>query len=183
MITITILFSLNHINKQTGTWIMDNTLVGALTVLILGMIAFVFFNWSNTQSARKHTQAIFQQQHLIRISPDAHRLSQAVHLLHPSVHLGFDYMIRQDDGKLPYISEWNTAGSMPTQEELDEALRKVTAIESTGYAAMRRSEYPSIEEQLDAAFKARRGDPSEQLELDARIQEIKDKYPKTDDDL
>ena len=162
---------------------MDKTLTGALMVLLLGLIAFVFFSWSNTRSARRHTKAIFQQQHLVRTSPDAHRLSQAVHLLRPSVHLGFDYVIEQTAGKLPYITEWHTGGSMPTPEELDEALKKVTAIESTGYAAMRRSEYPSIEEQLDAAFKARRGDPSEQDELDIRIQQIKEKYPKTDDAL
>lgn len=72
---------------------------------------------------------------------------------------------------------------MPTQAELDEALKKVTAIDSTGYAAMRRSEYPSIEDQLDAAYKARRGDFTEQEELDNRIQQIKDKYPKSDDAL
>jgi len=149
----------------------------------MGLSAVVFFSWSNTRDARRHTKRIFQQQHLIRVYPDAHRLSQAVHLLHPSVRLGFDYIIEQDDGKLPYISEWNAGGSMPTQAELDDALRKVTAIDSTGYAAMRRSEYPSIEEQLDAAYKARRGDITEQAELDNRIEQVKDKYPKSDDDL
>ena len=162
---------------------LDNTMIGALLVLLVGLSAIVFFNWSNTRNARRHTEKIFQQQHLVRTHPDVHRLSQAVHLLRPSVRLGFDYFIKHDDGKLPYISEWNTGGSMPTQAELDEALKKVTAIDSTGYAAMRRSEYPSIEEQLDAAYKARRGDFTEQEELDNRIQQIKDKYPKSDDAL
>jgi hypothetical protein len=163
--------------------VLDKTLISALIVLFLGLSAFVLFAWSNTRSARKHTDNIFQQQHLIRTHPDAHRLSQAVHLLHPSVRLGFDYIIKHDNGKLPYISEWNTAGSMPTQAELDDVLKKVTAIDSTGYAAMRRSEYPSIEEQLDAAYKARRGDITEQQELDNRIEQIKNKYPKSDDAL
>ena len=72
---------------------------------------------------------------------------------------------------------------MPTQVELEKALKKVTAIDCTGYAAMRRSEYPSIEEQLDAAYKARRGDMSEQEQLDNRIEQIKNKYPKSDDAL
>lgn len=162
---------------------LDNTMIGALLVLLVGLSAIVFFNWSNTRNARRHTEKIFQQQHLVRTHPDVHRLSQAVHLLRPSVRLGFDYVIKHDDGKLPYISEWNTGGSMPTQAELDEALKKVTTIDSTGYAAMRRSEYPSIEEQLDAAYKARRGDFTEQEELDNRIQQIKDKYPKSDDAL
>jgi len=163
--------------------VLDKTLISALIVLFLGLSAFVLFAWSNTRSARKHTDNIFQQQHLLRTHPDAHRLSQAVHLLHPSVRLGFDYIIKHDNGNLPYISEWNTAGSMPTQAELDDALKKVTAIDSTGYAAMRRSEYPSIEEQLDAAYKARRGDMTEQQELDNRIEQIKNKYPKSDDAL
>lgn len=43
---------------------------------------------------------------------------------------------------------------------------------------MRRSEYPSVEDQLDAAYKARQGDDTEQLLLDSRITEIKNKYPK-----
>ena len=162
---------------------LDNTMIGALIVLMVGLSAIVFFNWSNTRNARRHTEKIFQQQHLVRTHPDVHRLSQAVHLLHPSVRLGFDYVIEHDDGKLPYISEWNTGGEMPTKAELDEALKKVTAIDSTGYAAMRRSEYPSIEDQLDAAYKARRGDFTEQEELDNRIEQVKDKYPKSDDAL
>jgi len=162
---------------------LDNTMIGALLVLMVGLSAIVFFNWSNTRNARRHTEKIFQQQHLVRTHPDVHRLSQAVHLLHPSVRLGFDYVIEHDDGKLPYISEWNTGGEMPTKAELDEALKKVTAIDSTGYAAMRRSEYPSIEDQLDAAYKARRGDFTEQEELDNRIEQVKDKYPKSDDAL
>ena len=163
--------------------ILDQTLIGALVVLLFGLIVFVFITWSNTRGARKHTENIFQQQHLVRTSPDVHRLSQAVHLVRPSVHLGFDYVIKQDAGKLPCISEWNTGGPRPTQTELDEALKKVAAIDCTGYAAMRRSEYPGIEEQLDAAFKARRGDPAEQDMLDNRIQQTKDKYPKSDDAL
>ncbi len=163
--------------------VLDTTLVGALIILLAGLSAVVFFNWSNTRDAREYTQKIFQQQHLVKTRPDAHRLSQAVHLLRPLVRLGFDYIIEPGNGKLPYISEWNASGSMPTQAELDDALKKVTAIDSTGYAAMRRSEYPSIEDQLDAAYKARRGDVIAQVELDNRIEQIKNKYPKSDDAL
>ena len=163
--------------------VLDNTLIGALIIILVALSAVIFFSWSNTKDARRHTKEIFQQQHLIRVDPDAHRLGQAVHLLRPSAHLGFDYFIEHDDGKLPYISEWNGSGSMPTLVELEGALRKVTAIDSTGYAAMRRSEYPSIEDQLDAAYKARRGNTTEQEELDNRIEQVKDKYPKSDDAL
>ncbi|MGB5260992.1 MAG: hypothetical protein WBO34_10790 [Gammaproteobacteria bacterium] len=162
---------------------MDKNLFYALIALFIGLSAFLLIIWSNTRAARQHTKEIFQQQKLIRTNPDVHRLSQAVHLLHPSARLGFDYSIQQNDGELPTLSAWNTAGPMPTRAELDDALRKVTAIDSTGYAAMRRSEYPSIEDQLDAAYKARRGDPTEQQELDNRIEQIKNKYPKSDADL
>ena len=163
---------------------MTENLIVALIFLSIGLSVFVFITWSNTRAARKHTENIFQQQKLIRTDPDAHRLSLAVHLLRPSVRLGFDYSIEHSnkDG-LPTISEWNTAGTMPTQAELDEALRQETAFDSIGYRAMRRSEYPSVEDQLDAAYKARRGDPTEQQELDRRIEEIKNKYPKSDDAL
>jgi len=75
--------------------VLDRTLIGALVVLLFGLIIFVFITWSNTKGARKQTDNIFQQQRLVRTSPDAHRLSQAVHLLRPSVRLGFDYVITQ----------------------------------------------------------------------------------------
>jgi hypothetical protein len=162
---------------------LDNTLVSVLILILCGIGILAFFNWSNTKEARRHTQRIFQQQKLVRDYPEVHRLSQAVHLVRPSVRLGFDYFIEQEPGKPPYISEWNTGGNAPTQEEFDEALNKVGTIDSRGYAAMRRQEYPSVEEQLDAAFKARRGDPTEQEELDNRIEQIKNKYPKSDDEL
>ena len=162
----------------------DSTFIAVIIVILIGLTLFSLITWSNTRSARDHTQRIYQQQDLVRTSPDAHRLSQAVHLLRPSVRLGFDYMINVDKpGELPYISDWNTGGTMPTQAEIEDALARVTKIESTGYAAMRRSEYPSVEDQLDAAFKARRGDDTEQQELDNRIEEIKNKYPKSDDAL
>ena len=162
----------------------DNTILGALGVLLLGIFAFAFITWSNTRSARKHTKKIYQQQQLVRVDQDAHRLYQAMHLLRPAARLGFDYTISQDrPGELPYILEWNAGGERPTQADIDEALNKVTRIDSTGYAAMRRAEYPSVEDQLDAAFKARRGDDTEQLELDNRIAEIKSKYPKPDTDI
>ena len=161
----------------------DTNLLAVLGILFLGLTIFVSIVWTNTRAARKHTGTIFQQQQLVHDNPDAHRLSQAVHLLVPGVRLGFDYVIRQDQGELPYIAEWNSPAPQPTQSQIDSALNRVTAIDSTGYRAMRRSEYPSVEDQLDAAYKARRGDPGEQEELDRRIAEIKEKYPKSDDAL
>jgi hypothetical protein len=47
------------------------------------------------------------------------------------------------------------------------------------YASMRRSEYPSVGDQLDAAYKARQGNDAEQIAIDALISEVKEKYPKS----
>ena len=50
--------------------------------------------------------------------------------------------------------------------------------EPEGYMFLRKSEYPSIEDQLDALYKARRGDDSELKKLDRKITRVKNKYPK-----
>jgi hypothetical protein len=44
--------------------------------------------------------------------------------------------------------------------------------------SLRASEYPSLGDQADAAFKARQGDNSQQLALDTLIEAVKAKYPK-----
>ena len=49
------------------------------------------------------------------------------------------------------------------------------------YASMRAAAYPSVEEQLDAAYRARQGDNSMQLEIDERIRRAKEQYPKSED--
>ena len=162
---------------------MNVNLILALVFITLALGVYIFISWSNKQAARKHTQDISQQHKLLLDDPDVHRLCQAVHLVRPAARPGFDYLIQHQPGELPYIAEWNTGGTMPTQAELDAALKQVPTIDSTGYAAMRRAEYPGIEDQLDAAYKARQGDPTEQQALDARITEIKEKYPKSDDEM
>jgi len=43
---------------------------------------------------------------------------------------------------------------------------------------LRSSEYPSLGDQADAAFKARQGDNSQQLSIDTLIEAVKAKYPK-----
>lgn len=44
--------------------------------------------------------------------------------------------------------------------------------------SLRASEYPSLGDQADAAFKARQGDDSQQLAIDTLIAAVKAKYPK-----
>ena len=54
---------------------------------------------------------------------------------------------------------------------------------SGDYAAMRKKEYPGVREQLEAAYEARQGDDTHQKALDTRIAEVREKYPKTDENL
>ena len=51
------------------------------------------------------------------------------------------------------------------------------------YAAQRLKEYPSIGDQLDAAYKARHGDDSDQIRIDEQISMVKQNYPKSDECL
>mgnify|MGYP006921296315 CR=1 FL=1 len=44
--------------------------------------------------------------------------------------------------------------------------------------ALRHANYPSIGDQLDALYKARHGDPGPLEEVDAKIAEVKARYPK-----
>ena len=56
------------------------------------------------------------------------------------------------------------------------------------YKEIRAAKYPAFGDQLDATYKARLGDTSEQTTIDAAIKAVKEKYPKdatkyTDSDL
>ncbi|MGD2137449.1 MAG: XkdW family protein [Gammaproteobacteria bacterium] len=164
--------------------VFDNTIIGVLIVLIVGLFLWVFVIWANSRQSHQQTHQVLRQQNMVRNDPAAHRLSQALHLLRPTAHVGFDYTIAHDrPGQPPYIASWKARTQMPTQEELDEVMSEVAEVNMKGYAAMRRAEYPSVGDQLDAAYKARQGNDGEQKELDERITEIKNKYPKSDDEL
>jgi hypothetical protein len=91
-----------------------------------------------------------------------------------------DFVIKRDGpGQAPYIAEWNAPEPKPTQEELEAVLPTIPAADQD-YAELRRLEYPDVGDQLDAAYKVRHGDNSEQIEIDTRIAEVKARYPKSD---
>ena len=48
------------------------------------------------------------------------------------------------------------------------------------YVEARAISYPPVGDQMDAAYKARLGDSSEQTAIDVEIKAVKDKYPKDD---
>ena len=74
------------------------------------------------------------------------------------------------------VKEWHDASiEMPTEQEIEEEKQKVIAeFNSVQYQRERVREYPSIGDQLDALFHAGVFPP----EMAAKIQAVKDKYPK-----
>lgn len=164
--------------------VLDSTIIGVLIILLIVVFLWVFVIWSNSRQSHQQTHQVLRQQNLVRNDPAAHRLSQAVHLLRPTAHLGFDYTIEHGTkGAPPRIATWSARSEMPTQTELDDVMSEVSEVNVKGYAAMRRAEYPSVGDQLDAAYKARQGNDAQQKELDSLITEIKNKYPKSDEEL
>jgi hypothetical protein len=124
-----------------------------------------------------------QQHYLVRHDERALKLCRAIRILNPNVTAGVDYIIRQDSSEQgPYIAEWMADTSRPTEEEINAALLEISdARHEDKYAAMRRADYPSVEEQLDAAYQARQGNNAKQLKVDEKIRCVKEKYPKTDE--
>jgi XkdW protein len=149
--------------------------------ILLVVCVWILFLWQNTRRMHEQLKQVAQQQSLIRHDDSVRELCRAVHLLQPNAHAGVDYVIRHDNAaQEPYLAEWNAIGQQPTREELRDALAKIVHDEpGKNYASMRRAEYPSVGNQLDAAYKARQGDDTEQLEIDDQIRKVKDKYPKS----
>ena len=155
-----------------------------ITLIVVGIWGLIL--WSNTRSMHKQLIRVAQQQSAIRQNDEVRQLCRAVHYLHPTLHAGIDYSV-SDGGpdQKPYISQWrNTHIPQPGREELDRALQAISGVDPVkDHAAQRLSEYPSIGDQLDAAYKARQGDDSEQVRLDGLIAQVKQKYPKSDETL
>jgi len=156
-----------------------------LAFILLAVCFWVFVLWKNSRIMHHQIQQVAGQHSLIRHDDRARTLCRALHLLQPSVTAGVDYVIKHDaPGKAPYIAEWTSSTPQPTPEALKAALEKLSDINlESEYAAMRREEYPSVGEQLDAAYQARQGNEAKQLEVDEKIRRVKEKYPKTDECL
>ena len=109
----------------------------------------------------------------------------AIHLLQPNAHAGTDYIVSEgspDQG--PYSAEWlNFKIPQHKPEEIEQALINIVDVDpAKNHAAQRLREYPSIGDQLGAAYNARHGDQADQIRLDKQIRKIKEKYPKSESD-
>jgi hypothetical protein len=160
--------------KDTGT-------LAILGFILLVVCMWVLFLWRNTRRMHEQLKLVAQQQSLIRHDDNVRDLCRAVHILQPDAHAGVDYVIRHDKpDQEPYLAEWHAATPQPSSEQLRRALAKIVHEEpGKNYASLRRAEYPSVGDQLDAAYKSRQGSDAEQVEIDDLIRKVKDKYPKS----
>ena len=165
---------------------MFGSTMNVILILVLIVGIWVLILWSNTRRMHRQIQQVAQQQSVIRHDDDVKTLCRAIHSLQPSVHAGIDYIVAGGgSGEAPHISRWlNTSIPQPKAEDLEQALSKVSGIDpAKDHAAQRLGEYPSIGDQLDAAFKARHGDDTDQAKIDEQIARVKQKYPKSDECL
>ena len=151
--------------------------------LVLGIVCvWVFILWNNSRKMKDDIKMVAQQHSLARHDDRARQLCRAIHILNPNVTAGIDYVIRHDSPEQePYIAEWTADVSRPSDEEINAALLEISDVHhEEKYASLRRAEYPSVAEQLDAAYQARQGNNAMQLEVDEKIRHVREKYPKTD---
>lgn len=61
-----------------------------------------------------------------------------------------------------------------------DTIEDLTSENTYDYKFVRQAHYPSLGDQMDAAYKARLGDTTEQTTIDSSIKAVKEKYPKDD---
>jgi hypothetical protein len=157
--------------------------VSYFVILVLIMACFwIFTLWKGSRRLNQEIKHVAQQHNLIRHDDRVLRLCRAIHLINPHVSAGIDYMISHDDpGQDPVIAAWTTDTPRPTDAQIRSALEEVSrAHHEEEYAARRRAEYPSIGEQLEAAYEARQGNPAMQQAVDEKIRQVREKYPKSE---
>lgn len=164
----------------------DSSTFNVFIVILLFVGIWVFILWSNARTMHKQILQVAQQQSVIRHDDAVRLLCRAIHSLQPTVHAGIDYIVSEGGpDQNPYIAEWRHSSiPQPKPDELEQALKMISGIDpAKDHAAQRLGEYPSVGDQLDAAYKARHGDDADQSRLDGQISMIKKKYPKSDDSL
>ena len=162
---------------------MDKGAINIVIVVLVAACIWLYILWKSSRRMHDTINLVAQQQDLIRHDERARTLCRAIHILDPNYTVGVDYFIGHDSPEQePYITEWMSNSSRPTEAAIKAALLEISDIHHEAkYAGMRRAEYPSVAEQLDAAYQARQGNNARQLEVDEKIGAIKQKYPKTDE--
>lgn len=114
---------------------------------------------------------------------EARHLCCAIRRIYPNAHVGLDYQIADNnDGNGAYISKWFATAPQPTQDQLAKALAEHLDLQAESqYRHDRQVHYPSITDQLDALYKARRGDYREIEIIDELIHKVKCRFPRPGD--
>ena len=159
---------------------MDKGVSNIVIVVLIVACVLIYILWKNSRRTKDAIMLVAQQHDLIRHDERARILCRAIHILNPNVTAGVDYVIRHDTPEQePYIAEWMTNTSRPTEEAINSALLEISDVHHENkYAAMRRVEYPTVEEQLDAAYQARQGKNAKQLDVDEKIRPCKGEISK-----
>lgn len=163
----------------------DNSTLTILSVVLLMVGFWVYFLWLSARSTKIIIMQMSQQQSIIRHNEAVRLLCRAIHSLQPDAHAGTDYIVSEGGSdQIPYIAKWlNSRIPQPKHEEIELALNNVSDINpAKDHAAQRLKEYPSIRDQLGAAYNARQGDYADQIRLDEKIRNVKEKYPKSESD-
>jgi len=99
-------------------------------------------------------------------------VENALHQLAPNAMWSVVYGATDEEWELRWLDPEITE---PSREDIERELKRLRkAWEASEYRRLRGPEYPSIQEQLDDLFHAGAFSP----EMTARIQEVKDRYPK-----
>ena len=163
----------------------DSSTLNILLVALLVVGVWVYFLWSNARTTNKIIQQVAQQQSVIRHDDAVRLFCRAIHFLQPNAHAGTDYIVSEGGpGQAPYIAKWlNSRIPQPKPEAIEEALKNISNVDpAKDHHAQRLREYPSVGDQLGAAYNARQGDYADQIRLDEQIRKIKEKYPKSESD-
>lgn len=160
----------------------DNFTLGAIAIFVAVVVLFYVLNRQQQSETRLQLDELHTRMQNLHREPSVHskaarEMCAAIHHLYPHAVAGEDFQLA-DDGNGPYINAWMLADEQPSAKQLAgiyEDHREQW--QGTNYREARLAEYPSIGEQLDAMYKARRGDDSALRVVDEIITEVKGKHP------
>jgi len=161
---------------------MSSGVANFVIVALLLVCFWIYTLWKGSRKLNNDIKNVAQQHSLIRHDNSVRQLCRAIHLINPHVSPGVDYIIRHDSpDQQAVIAEWLADAPRPTNDQINTALSEVSnSYHEEEFATMRRAEYPSVGDQLEAAYEARHGNPAMQQKLDEQIHLVREKYPKTD---
>lgn len=161
----------------------DAVTIGAVVLALVLVTVLVVTVRSDHKQTSAHLQSLqtqLEEMHASHGVPShaSREMCCAIRRNFPNAVHGVDYQLA-DDGEGPYILDWMMEHPQPAQHELDQWIQEYRDdAEDNNYRELRRIAYPSIQDQLDALYKARQGNTGALEQIDAKIARVKEKYPK-----